>query len=136
MVSAYGIDEPADDTDEVLAKVARELVAVFRQTGGTLLLDNVTTPEQVEWLVREWPADGPRLVVVGETAIGDVVEEDSTGRGRAARAGAPARDLERGPEHAGPGAAAARLPAVAAPERSPTTTSTSCCVPASAGRAR
>ncbi len=77
VVLVYGIDEPADDTDEVLAKVARELVAVFRQTGGTLLLDNVTTPEQVEWLVREWPADGPRLVIVGETAIGDVVEEDS-----------------------------------------------------------
>jgi len=77
VVSSYRIDEPTDDTDEVLAKVARELVAVFRASGGTLLLDNVTTPEQVRWLVREWPADGPWLVIAGETAIGDVVEEDS-----------------------------------------------------------
>lgn len=71
VVTAYGIDEPGDDTDEVLARVAQELVAEFRKTGGTLLLDNVTTPEQVAWLVREWPVGGPCLVVVGETALGD-----------------------------------------------------------------
>jgi tetratricopeptide (TPR) repeat protein len=73
VVSAFGIDEPADETGEVLARVARELVGVFRASNGTLLLDNVTTPEQVAWLVREWPSGGPRLVVVGETALGDLV---------------------------------------------------------------
>lgn len=73
VVSAFGIDEPADDTDEVLARVARELVGVFRASNGTLLLDNVTTAEQVAWLAREWPPDGPRLVVVGEPALIDLL---------------------------------------------------------------
>lgn len=76
VVSAFGIDEPADDTDTVLANVATELVAVFRESGGTLVLDNVSTAEQVAWVVGAWPADGPRLVIAGEIAIGDVVEED------------------------------------------------------------
>jgi hypothetical protein len=71
VVTAYGIDEPSDDTDEVLARVAKELVAEFTETGGTLVLDNVTTPEQVAWLVREWPVGGPHLIVVGETVLGD-----------------------------------------------------------------
>jgi hypothetical protein len=71
LVSVFGIDEPADET--ALPKVARELAGVFRASDGTLLLDNVNTPEQVAWLVQEWPASGPRLVVVGETAIGDLV---------------------------------------------------------------
>ncbi|MDQ3786732.1 MAG: hypothetical protein M3422_05735, partial [Actinomycetota bacterium] len=73
VVSAFGIDEPADDTGEVLARVARELVGVFRVSGGTLVLDNVTTAEQVAWLVPAWPPDGPRLVVVGEPALGELV---------------------------------------------------------------
>ena len=77
VVSAYGIDEPGDDTDEVLAKVAKELVAEFTAMGGTLLLDNVTTPEQVAWLVREWPAGGPSLIVVGETVLGDKLGVDA-----------------------------------------------------------
>jgi tetratricopeptide (TPR) repeat protein len=71
LVSVFGIDEPADET--VLPKLARELVGVFRASDGTLLLDNVNTAEQVAWLVQEWPAGGPRLVVVGETALGDLV---------------------------------------------------------------
>lgn len=70
LVSVFGVDEPADETE--LAKVARELVGVFRASAGTLLLDNVNTHEQVAWLVGEWPAGGPRLVVVGETALGDL----------------------------------------------------------------
>ena len=77
VVSVFGIDEPADDTEAVLASVARELVVEFRESGGTLMLDNVTTSEQVAWVVREWPGDGPRLVIAGEIAIGDVVEEAS-----------------------------------------------------------
>lgn len=71
VVTVFGIDEPTDET--MLAKVARELVGVFRASDGILLLDNVNTPEQVAWLVREWPAGGPRLVIVGETALGDLV---------------------------------------------------------------
>jgi hypothetical protein len=77
VVSAYGIDEPADDTEVVLSRVARELVAKFQSTGGTLLLDNVTSPEQVRWLVREWPTDGPRLVIVGETALSEVADHST-----------------------------------------------------------
>ncbi len=77
VVTPYGIDEPSDDTDEVLARVAKELVAEFTAAGGTLLLDNVTTPEQVAWLVREWPAEGPSLIVVGETALGDKLGVDT-----------------------------------------------------------
>jgi hypothetical protein len=71
ILPAYGIDEPGDDT--ALDKVAHELVGMFRASRGTLVLDNVSTPEQVAWLVREWPATGPRLVLVGETAVGDLV---------------------------------------------------------------
>lgn len=71
LVSVFGIDEPADESE--LQKVARELVGVFRAWNGTLLLDNVNTPEQVTWLVAEWPSGGPGLVIVGETALADVV---------------------------------------------------------------
>jgi hypothetical protein len=70
IVSVFGIDEPADETE--LFKIARELIGVFRASDGTLLLDNVNTPEQVSWLVNEWPAAGPRLVLVGETGLGDL----------------------------------------------------------------
>lgn len=78
VVSVFGIDEPTDDTDEVLARVARQLVDVFHESGGTLMLDNVTTPEQVRWLVREWPAgERPRLVIAGEMAIGEVVDRST-----------------------------------------------------------
>lgn len=73
VVAPFGVDEPADESDEVLARVARELVERFRASGGILLLDNVSAPEQVRWLVREWPSDGPLLVVVGETALGELV---------------------------------------------------------------
>lgn len=71
LVTVFGIDEPTDET--MLPKVARELVGVFRATDGILLLDNVNTPEQVAWLVAEWPSGGPRLVIVGETVLGDLV---------------------------------------------------------------
>ncbi len=71
LVFVFGIDEPADESE--LGKVARELAGVFRASSGTLLLDNVNTPEQVTWLVAEWPPDGPRLVIVGETTLMDAV---------------------------------------------------------------
>jgi hypothetical protein len=72
IVAAFGVDEPADDTDEVLARAARRLLEVLPRHGAVLFLDNVSTPEQVAWLVREWPSGGwPRLVVAGETVVGD-----------------------------------------------------------------
>jgi hypothetical protein len=71
VVSVFGIDAPEDEP--ALARAARELVGVFRASDGTLLLDNVNTPEQVRWLVAEWPSSGPRLVVAGETALADLV---------------------------------------------------------------
>ncbi|MGH3758312.1 hypothetical protein [Actinophytocola sp.] len=75
VVAAFGIDEPSDDTEEVLARVAGQLVGVLTARGGILLLDNVSMPEQVWWLVRDWPAGGRvRLVVAGEPAVGDAVE--------------------------------------------------------------
>lgn len=75
VVSVFGIDEPDDEAG--LAKAARELVGVFRASDGTLLLDNVNTPEQVAWLVNEWPATGPRLVVVGEPVLGDLADHST-----------------------------------------------------------
>ncbi|HEX6360054.1 hypothetical protein [Actinophytocola sp.] len=73
VVSAFGIAEPDTGDDAVLGRAARELVGVFRASDGTLLLDNVTTPDQVAWLVREWPVTGPHLVIVGETALEELV---------------------------------------------------------------
>jgi hypothetical protein len=72
IVVAFGVDEPSDGTGEVLARAAAGLLAKLPEKGTTLFLDNVSTPEQVAWLLQEWPADGPhRLVVAGETAVGD-----------------------------------------------------------------
>lgn len=76
VVSAFGIAPPADDTAEVLARVARTLVASFRDGSRTLMLDNVTTSEQVRWLVREWPTDGPPwLVIGGEVAVAEAFDD-------------------------------------------------------------
>ncbi len=75
IVAAFGIDEPSDDTGEVLARAANRLIDVLAERGAILLLDNVSTAGQVDWLVREWPSGGwPRLVVAGESAVGDAVE--------------------------------------------------------------
>ncbi|TDV41766.1 hypothetical protein [Actinophytocola oryzae] len=71
LVSVFGIDEPADEA--ALPGVARELAGVFHASDGTLLLDNVNTPEQVAWLVDAWPSGGPRLVLVGETVLEELV---------------------------------------------------------------
>lgn len=67
VASAWDIAPPTEEA--MLDAVAGELVGKFRESGGTLLLDNVNKPDQVEWLVQAWPSDGPRLVVVGETAL-------------------------------------------------------------------
>ncbi|MET0134989.1 MAG: hypothetical protein ABW215_15525 [Kibdelosporangium sp.] len=75
MLSALELDEPADDTPEVLANAARRLIRMFDKHYHVLLLDNVSAPEQVSWLVREWPAAKQRLVLAGEAAIGAMVPD-------------------------------------------------------------
>ncbi len=85
VVSAFDIDVPADDSAEVLARVARKLVNRFRGDDGTLMLDNVSTPDQVSWLIGEWPTSGPPfLVIAGEPAVaealgGSIVTVDQLG---------------------------------------------------------
>ncbi|OLF19109.1 tetratricopeptide repeat protein [Actinophytocola xanthii] len=74
-VTAFGVDEPSDSTDEVLDRAAEQLLDKMPGQGAILFLDNVSTPEQVAWLLRRWPTGTwPRLVVAGETAVGDAAE--------------------------------------------------------------
>ncbi|GAB3897182.1 hypothetical protein GCM10029964_079640 [Kibdelosporangium lantanae] len=76
ILSAVGLDEPADDTPQVLAKAARRLLVLLDNFYDVLLLDNVADPDEVSWLVREWPVGTrPRLVLAGETAISAVAED-------------------------------------------------------------
>jgi tetratricopeptide (TPR) repeat protein len=73
---ALGLDEPADDTPQVLAKAAQRLLVLLDNLFDVLLLDNVADPDEVAWLVREWPVGTrPRLVLAGETAISAVAED-------------------------------------------------------------
>lgn len=75
VVSALGLDEPADDTPPLLADAGNRVVEAARERYDVLMLDNVSTKDEVEWLVRQWPADGrPWLVVAGESAITSLVE--------------------------------------------------------------
>lgn len=75
VVSAFDIDEPSDDTGDVLARAANLLIDEVARQGGILLLDNVSTSEQVWWLVREWPSGGwPRLVIAGDPPVGEAIE--------------------------------------------------------------
>jgi hypothetical protein len=75
VVSAFGVDEPADGTPALLADAGHRLVAALRDNYDVLMLDNASTPEEIEWLARHWPARGrPWLVVAGESAIAPVVE--------------------------------------------------------------
>jgi len=72
IMAAFDIEAPSDNTDEVLARAADRLREKLPGRGDILFLDNVSTAEQVAWLVQRWPAGGwPRLVVAGETAVGD-----------------------------------------------------------------
>ncbi|HEX2132638.1 MAG TPA: tetratricopeptide repeat protein [Actinophytocola sp.] len=72
IVARFDLDPPSDDTDDVLAGTARRLLAGLPPMYEILFLDNVSTAEQVTWLVREWPSEGNRvLVVAGEPAVGD-----------------------------------------------------------------
>lgn len=78
VVSALGLDEPADDTATLLADAGNRVVEAARERYDVLMLDNVSTKDEVEWLVRQWPGDGrPWLVVAGESAIGSLVEHST-----------------------------------------------------------
>jgi hypothetical protein len=78
IVSALGLDEPADDTATLLAGAGNRMVAAAQERYDVLMLDNVSTQDEVEWLVRQWPSDGPPwLVVAGESAIGSLVEHST-----------------------------------------------------------
>jgi tetratricopeptide (TPR) repeat protein len=75
IVSSFHLDEPADSTPELLAGAARRLVSELAGNYDVLLLDNASTPEEVEWIVREWPASGPPwLVIAGESALAPVTD--------------------------------------------------------------
>jgi tetratricopeptide (TPR) repeat protein len=71
LLSAFGLDEPADDTPEVLAEAAQRLLAVLHERRVTLVLDNVSLPEQVSWLTDAWSrvAPPPLLVIAGEEPV-------------------------------------------------------------------
>jgi tetratricopeptide (TPR) repeat protein len=76
VVSAFGVDEPADGTPALLADAGHRLLEALREDYDVLMLDNASTPEEVEWLVRSWPGNGrPWLVVAGESAIAPVSPE-------------------------------------------------------------
>ncbi|MFL6143081.1 MAG: hypothetical protein ACJ72N_14605 [Labedaea sp.] len=78
ILSAFGLDEPADDSPAVLAGAGHRLVAALRGRYDVLMLDNASAPEEIEWLVRRWPAGGrPWLVIAGESATEPVVEHSA-----------------------------------------------------------
>jgi hypothetical protein len=88
VVSAFGVDEPADGTPALLADAGHRLVAALRDRYDVLMLDNASSPEEVEWLARHWPAHGrPWLVVAGESAIVPVVEHGTVLVGELGRPG-------------------------------------------------
>lgn len=88
VVSAFRVDEPADGTPALLADAGHRLVAALRENYDVLMLDNASTPEEIEWLARHWPAGGrPWLVVAGESAIAPVVEHGTVLVGELSRPG-------------------------------------------------
>ncbi|MDQ3402487.1 MAG: ATP-binding protein, partial [Actinomycetota bacterium] len=47
VLAPFNLDEPADDSARVLANAAGRLIALFERDHRILVLDNVSTPEQV-----------------------------------------------------------------------------------------
>jgi hypothetical protein len=79
LLSAFNLDEPADDTKPVLSDAAGRLVAAVRERATVLLLDNVFHADQVSWLTEAWPATGkpPVLVIAGDRPVAAAVDSDS-----------------------------------------------------------
>jgi tetratricopeptide (TPR) repeat protein len=88
ILSSFRLDEPADDDPAVLANAARRLIWLLEQHYDVLVLDNVSLPSEVAWLVREWPANSRlRLVLAGESAINSVAEDSTVELGELDLAG-------------------------------------------------
>lgn len=80
VLSMFRQDEPANGTPKVLANAAARLHEVLARQYAVLLLDNVTAPAEVDWLIPEWTDRNPRqpwLIIAGETAIESVVPAGS-----------------------------------------------------------
>lgn len=78
LLSTFDEDEPADNTEAVLADAAARLIAVVRERATVLLLDNVFRAEQVEWLTSAWAVSGalPMLIVAGDRPVANAVRGD------------------------------------------------------------
>jgi tetratricopeptide (TPR) repeat protein len=76
LLEGFGVDVPARDDDAAHTSAADRLLAELRGTRTVLLLDEVSSPEQVRWLVDEL-GDAPdvTLVIAGEQAVADAVRE-------------------------------------------------------------
>jgi hypothetical protein len=78
IVSAFELDEPADGSAALLAGAGQRLLSALRERYDVLMLDNVSVPEEIEWLVTQWPAGGPPwLVVAGGSATRSVVAQST-----------------------------------------------------------
>jgi len=71
ILSTFRLDEPANGTPKVLANAAERLHEVLAKQYSVLLLDNVTEPAEIQWLIPQWTGwhnRQPWLVIAGETA--------------------------------------------------------------------
>ena len=70
LLATFGAAEPARAVPHVLLDAARRLRRLLTSR-AVLVLDNLTVPAQVDWLVREWPRGGrrPLLVVAGQMTV-------------------------------------------------------------------
>jgi tetratricopeptide (TPR) repeat protein len=78
ILSMFRLDEPANGTPRVLANAAERLHDVLAKQYSVLLLDNVTVPAEIDWLIPQWTERNnrqPWLVIAGETSIGSVVSD-------------------------------------------------------------
>ncbi|WP_199442355.1 tetratricopeptide repeat protein [Umezawaea beigongshangensis] len=76
LLEGFGVDVPARDDDAAHASAADRLLAELRGTRTVLLLDQVSSPDQVRWLVDELgAAPDVTLVIAGEQAVADAVRE-------------------------------------------------------------
>ncbi|HEV2781718.1 MAG TPA: hypothetical protein VGX25_20225 [Actinophytocola sp.] len=88
VLSTFGLDEPADGSPERLADASERLERALRSSHDVLLLDNVSAPEEVEWLTDRWPVAGrPWLVIAGESAVRPAVHRSVEVLGELSRHG-------------------------------------------------
>jgi tetratricopeptide (TPR) repeat protein len=65
LLRTFGASEPLSGSEQVMDDAAARLLERLAAQGSTLVLDNVSSVDQVAWLTRRWPSDGsgPLLVV-------------------------------------------------------------------------